>query len=134
VGRHAEQGSGLRAADGEVKAYTQIGLPVQEMHIPESVLRITRRKGRGIETEHPAVFPVALSEFLVRAHMDEGEVVFELFDPAYARLGVPSPPRCGRVSATGSLIRSPLDGWIGWPSGEAGCPLTGEGRVDGRHC
>ena len=73
------KGSGLRAADGEVKAYTHIGLPVQEMRIPDSVLRITRHKGRGIETEHPAVFPVALPEFLMRAYTDECDVVFEPF-------------------------------------------------------
>ena len=73
------KGSGLRAADGEVKAYTHIGLPVQEMRIPDSVLRITRHKGRGIETEHPAVFPVALPEFLVRAYTEVGETVFEPF-------------------------------------------------------
>jgi DNA modification methylase len=73
------KGSGLRAADGEVKLYTHIGLPVQEMRIPDAVLRITRHKGRGIETEHPAVFPVALPEFLIRAYTDEGEVVFEPF-------------------------------------------------------
>jgi len=73
------KGSGLRAADGEVKVYTHIGLPVQEMRIPDSVLRITRHKARGIETEHPAVFPVALPEFLMRAYTDEGEVVFEPF-------------------------------------------------------
>jgi len=73
------KGSGLRAADGEVKAYTHIGLPVQEMRIPDSVLRITRHKGRGIETEHPAVFPVALPEFLMRAYTEAGEAVFEPF-------------------------------------------------------
>jgi DNA modification methylase len=73
------KGSGLRAADGEVKAYTHVGLPVQEMRIPDSVLRITRHKGRGIETEHPAVFPVALPEFLMRAYTDEGDIVFEPF-------------------------------------------------------
>ena len=73
------KGSGLRAADGAVKAYTHIGLPVQESRIPDSVLRITRHKGRGIETEHPAVFPVALPEFLMRAYTDEGEAVFEPF-------------------------------------------------------
>ncbi|MBX6741928.1 MAG: site-specific DNA-methyltransferase [Acetobacteraceae bacterium] len=73
------KGSGLRAADGEMKAYTHIGLPVQETRIPDSVLRITRHKGRGIETEHPAVFPVALPEFLMRAYTDEGEAVFEPF-------------------------------------------------------
>jgi DNA modification methylase len=73
------KGSGLRDADGTVKPYTHAGLPVQEMRIPDSVLRITRHKARGIETEHPAVFPVALPEFLMRAYTDEGEVVFEPF-------------------------------------------------------
>jgi hypothetical protein len=85
------KGSGLRAADGEVKAYTHIGLPVQEMRIPDSVLRITRHKGRGIETEHPAVFPIALPEFLMRAFTDEGD-----------RCSSPSPdpaPRSSRGSA-----------------------------------
>jgi DNA modification methylase len=73
------KGSGLRAADGEVKAYTHIGLPVQETRIPDSVLRITRHKARGIETEHPAVFPVALPDFLMRAYADAGDIVFEPF-------------------------------------------------------
>ncbi|WP_137128041.1 site-specific DNA-methyltransferase [Roseomonas sp. HF4] len=73
------KGSGLRAADGEVKAYTHIGLPVQEMRIPDSVLRITRHKGRGIETEHPAVFPVALPEFLMQTYANLGDAVFEPF-------------------------------------------------------
>ncbi|WP_198368495.1 site-specific DNA-methyltransferase [Roseomonas rosulenta] len=73
------KGSGLRAADGEVKAYTHAGLPVQEMRIPDSVLRITRHKGRGIETEHPAVFPVALPELLLQTYANLGDAVFEPF-------------------------------------------------------
>ncbi|MEO3475507.1 site-specific DNA-methyltransferase [Roseomonas sp. CAU 1739] len=73
------KGSGLRAADGEVKAYTHVGLPVQEMRIPDSVLRITRHKGRGIETEHPAVFPVAMPELLLQTYANLGDVVFEPF-------------------------------------------------------
>lgn len=43
------------------------------------MLRITRHKARGIETEHPAVFPVALPDFLMRAYADEGDVVLEPF-------------------------------------------------------
>jgi DNA modification methylase len=73
------KGSGLRAADGEVKDYTHAGLPVQEMRIPDSVLRITRHKGRGIETEHPAVFPVALPELLLQSYANLGDAVFEPF-------------------------------------------------------
>ena len=73
------KGSGLRAADGTISEYQHAGLPVQDFRIPDNVLRLTRHKGRGIETEHPAVFPVVLPEFLMRAYTDEGYVVFEPF-------------------------------------------------------
>lgn len=75
----ANYGSGLRAADGEVKGYTHTGMPVQDMRIPDSVLRISRHKARGIEVEHPAVFPVALPEFILRAYTDEDQIAFEPF-------------------------------------------------------
>jgi DNA modification methylase/ParB-like chromosome segregation protein Spo0J len=87
-------GNGLRAADGGHKPYTHLGLPVQEMRIPDSVLRIGRHKARGIETEHPAVFPVALPEFLMRAFTDEGDVVFEPF--AGSGTTILAGERCGR--------------------------------------
>ena len=73
------KGSGLRAADGTISDYQHAGLPVQDFRIPDNVLRLTRHKGRGIETEHPAVFPVVLPEFLMRTYTDEGGVVFEPF-------------------------------------------------------
>jgi DNA modification methylase len=75
---NSEKG-GLRAKDGTVGEWQHAGQGVQEARIPDNVLRITRHKGRGIETEHPAVFPVALPEFLMRAFTDEGDVVFEPF-------------------------------------------------------
>jgi DNA modification methylase len=71
--------SGLRRSDGTMSGCSHAGRPIQDMRIPDSVLRITRHKGRGIETEHPAVFPVALPEFLMRAYTDEDEAVFEPF-------------------------------------------------------
>jgi DNA modification methylase len=70
---------GLRGKDGTVGEWQHAGQGVQEIRIPDNVLRITRHKARGIETEHPAVFPVALPEFLMRAYTDEGDVVFEPF-------------------------------------------------------
>jgi ParB-like chromosome segregation protein Spo0J/DNA modification methylase len=75
---NSEKG-GLRAKDGTVGEWQHAGQGVQDTRIPDSVLRITRHKARGIETEHPAVFPVALPEFLMRAYADEGDVVFEPF-------------------------------------------------------
>ena len=75
---NSEKG-GLRAKDGTVGEWTHAGQGVQETRIPDNVLRITRHKARGIETEHPAVFPVKLPEFLMQAYADEGDVVFEPF-------------------------------------------------------
>ena len=69
----------LRAKDGSVGEWQHAGQGVQETRIPDSVLRITRHKARGIETEHPAVFPVALPDFLMRAYADDGDIVFEPF-------------------------------------------------------
>jgi DNA modification methylase len=43
------------------------------------VIRITRHKARGIETEHPAVFPVALPEFVMRAYSNERDIAYEPF-------------------------------------------------------
>lgn len=69
----------LRKRDGTVCGWTHAGRGVQDMRIPDNVLRIPRHQARGIETEHPAVFPVALSEFVIRAYSDEGDIVFEPF-------------------------------------------------------
>jgi hypothetical protein len=130
------KGSGLRAANGEVKAYTHVGLPVQEMRIPDSVLRITRHKGRGIETEHPAVFPVALPEFLMRAYTDEGDVVFEPFAGSHDD---PRRPAHGaarsRHRARACLCRSrhrPLADAPSRPAGDAGRGWPGLRRGRGR--
>ncbi len=69
----------LRAADGKVGAWTHAGQPTQSHRIPDSVIRIGRHKARGIEVEHPAVFPVALPELLIEAFTDSGELVYEPF-------------------------------------------------------
>ena len=73
---------GLRAKDGTVGDWQHAGRGVQEFRIPDSVLRITRHKARGIEVEHPAVFPVALPEFLMRAYGSAGDLVYEPFSGA----------------------------------------------------
>ena len=70
---------GLRAKDGTVGEWTHAGQGVQDMRIPDNVLRITRHKARGIETEHPAVFPVALPAFVMNAYSNEGDVIYEPF-------------------------------------------------------
>ncbi len=70
---------GMRGKDGTVGAWTHAGQGVQETRIPDNILRITRHKARGIETEHPAVFPVALPEFVMSTYSPESDVVFEPF-------------------------------------------------------
>lgn len=70
---------GIRHKDGHVGEWTHAGQGVQETRIPDNVIRITRHKARGIETEHPAVFPVALPEFVMRAFSNEREILYEPF-------------------------------------------------------
>jgi DNA modification methylase len=70
---------GMRSRDGHVGEWSHAGEGVQETRIPDTVIRITRHKARGIETGHPAVFPVALPEFVMRAYSDERDVVYEPF-------------------------------------------------------
>jgi DNA modification methylase len=70
---------GIRHKDGHVGEWNHAGQGVQETRIPDNVIRITRHKARGIETEHPAVFPVALPEFVMRAFSNEREIVYEPF-------------------------------------------------------
>jgi DNA modification methylase len=70
---------GMRDKDGSVGEWTHAGQGVQETRIPDNVIRITRHKARGIETEHPAVFPVALPEFIMNAYSSEHDIVFEPF-------------------------------------------------------
>jgi len=87
--KHAGQESHLRAdgsstamrsKEGEVGGWTHAGQPTQDSRIPDSVIRVMRHKGKiGKDIDHPAVFPVALPEFVVQAFTDRGDVVFEPF-------------------------------------------------------
>lgn len=87
--KHAGQDSHLRAdgsstamrgKDGEVGGWTHAGQPTQDNRIPDSVIRVMRHKGKiGQDIDHPAVFPVALPEFVLEAYADRGDVVFEPF-------------------------------------------------------
>jgi len=71
--------SGLRKPDGTMSGNSHLGRDIQPFRIPDNVVRITRHKERGIEVEHPAVFPVRLPAFAMESYTDEGEVVLEPF-------------------------------------------------------
>lgn len=74
------QNGGLRRKDGTPPPkWTDGGKPVQEWRIPTSIVRVNRHVIQGIEREHPAVFPPALPEFIMRAWTDEGDIVYDPF-------------------------------------------------------
>jgi len=87
--KHAGQESHLRAdgtstamrsKEGEVGGWAHKGQPTQDNKIPDSVIRVMRHKGRiGQDIDHPAVFPVALPEFILQAYSNTGDIVYEPF-------------------------------------------------------
>ena len=56
----------FRKSDGSLKALTHNGRDVQSHKIPDSVIRITREMARNIGG-HPAPYPSAFAEFILRA-------------------------------------------------------------------
>jgi DNA modification methylase len=86
---------GLRGKDGTVGTWTHAGQGVQAVRIPDSVIRITRHKARGIETEHPAVFPVGLPAFLMQAYGASGDLRFEPFSGSGTTIVAGQTAGCG---------------------------------------
>ncbi|RMF03028.1 MAG: DNA modification methylase [Alphaproteobacteria bacterium] len=73
------QSTGMRKKDGSMTGYSAAGQPVQDFRIPDSVVRVTRHMGRGIEIQHPAVFPVRLAAEVIEAWSNDGDVLYEPF-------------------------------------------------------
>ncbi|WP_291988469.1 DNA modification methylase [Candidatus Accumulibacter sp. ACC007] len=72
--------SAMRGKDGEIGGWTAAGQPTQDNRIPDSVIRVMRHKGKiGQDIDHPAVFPIALPEFILEAYSGTGDIVFEPF-------------------------------------------------------
>ena len=70
----------MRSKEGEVCGWTAKGQPTQDFRIPDSVIRVMRHKGKiGKDIDHPAVFPVALPEFVIEAYSDAGDLIYEPF-------------------------------------------------------
>lgn len=71
---------GMRNKDGSKTAWNHVGQVTQDYKIPDAVIRIIRHKGKiGQDIDHPAVFPVALPEFVLQSYSTKGELVFEPF-------------------------------------------------------
>jgi DNA modification methylase len=74
------RGTGQREAGDRVKGYFNSPLAgLQPNKIPDSVIRVMRHKARGIETAHPAVFPVDLVSEMLTAFSDPDDMVYEPF-------------------------------------------------------
>ena len=74
-------GTGLRKADGTMSGRSKNSLPyVQEFKIPDSIIRIARRMSRnGLESKHPAPFPLSLAHRIVTAYSSKGDIVLDPF-------------------------------------------------------
>nr|MBP9948338.1 DNA modification methylase [Vicinamibacteria bacterium] len=72
-------GTGLRGADGKLHKKTGHGKPIQDMKIPDSVIRIMRHHGKIEAGAHPAVMAVKLPRFVIETFTDLGETILEPF-------------------------------------------------------
>ena len=71
---------GMRNKNGSKTAWNHAGVLTQDFRIPDSVIRVMRHKGKiGEGIDHPAVFPVALPQFVIEAFSDTGDLLFEPF-------------------------------------------------------
>ncbi|MEO5375108.1 MAG: site-specific DNA-methyltransferase [Alphaproteobacteria bacterium] len=84
----------LRKPDGSVGSWTHVGRPTQEFRIPDATLRIRAHKARGLECKHPAIFPTALADFIMRSYSDEGDACFEPFSGSGT--SIVAAQQCGR--------------------------------------
>ena len=72
--------SGFRAVNGSIAEWSAEDLTTQEMRIGDSVIRTVRHKHvGGIETGHPAVYPVALPHELIASFSECGETILDPF-------------------------------------------------------
>jgi DNA modification methylase len=69
----------FREKDGSTRRAHSPDKIAQPYKIPDAVIRINREKARGIQDNHPAVFPVALPEFIMRTWSQPGDIVYEPF-------------------------------------------------------
>jgi DNA modification methylase len=73
-------GMKFRQKDGTLKLANSPDLACQPYKVPDSVIRINREASRGIHTaNHPAVFPVALPEFIMHTWSQPDDIVYEPF-------------------------------------------------------
>ena len=72
---------GIRKADGKKITDNLPTIPVTApFRVPDNVIRIRRHIGKiGHDIDHPAVFPIALPQFVIEAYTQKKGIVFEPF-------------------------------------------------------
>jgi DNA modification methylase len=71
---------GFRKADGSIKLPYSPDKAQQPYKVPDSIIRINRAcSGEIYRSYHPAVFPVALPEFVYKTWSQPGDIVYEPF-------------------------------------------------------
>lgn len=88
--------TGLRRADGSMGGWSQVGKVVQQLKVPDSVLRVYPERSnewRSGDDAHPAIYPELLPQALIDAYSDPGQTILDPFmgtattGVAAARLG-----------------------------------------------
>lgn len=72
--------TGMRKANGSMSGWSHGLAPTQSTKIPDSVIRIMRHKHTGgIESGHPAIYPVDFAAELILAYSSEGQLICDPF-------------------------------------------------------
>ena len=72
--------TGMRLNDGSMSGWSHGLAATQDTKIPDSVVRVMRHKHTGgIESEHPALYPVKLPAHFIDAYSDVGETICDPF-------------------------------------------------------
>jgi DNA modification methylase len=113
--KRGASGKRFRQKDGSLRELTSPDKIGQAHKVPDSVIRITREMARGIHTQaHPAVFPVAFSEFIVQTWSNPGEIAYEPFSGsgttiiACERLG----RKCRAVEISPAYVAVAIQRWV----------------------
>lgn len=70
----------FRQKDGSLKKATSPLASLQKNKVADSVIRVTPEMARGTHTKgHPAVFPVALCEYIYKSFAKVGDIIYEPF-------------------------------------------------------
>ena len=77
--KRSKSDKGLRGKDGKVGNLSSPHLSKQPTKIADSVIRVTPQMARNGDNTHPAMFPVALCEYIYKSYAKTGDWLYEPF-------------------------------------------------------